>query len=137
MPMPALLLPLLLVDPLAPLDAEVPHSTLAARPLDALGPVVPLCDGAAPLASEEVLDGPDAPGGQSVSAPDAELPAEPRDAVAPDVGGVFGSTELPLPMVRELTPEVPVVADCAEATPAAAISANQSVIDKRFLIFPP
>ncbi|HYD94996.1 MAG TPA: hypothetical protein VEC01_06695 [Noviherbaspirillum sp.] len=137
-PRPDAPLPLL---PDAPLDIPVlGQSTFApAEPELAAALEVPLAPGgqstpaaAAPCVREDpvVLAPDEAP-------PTLELLVEP---LPPDDGGVFGSTELPEPVVRELMPDVEGVAVCAAdmpGAPAVASSASNSVLKDSVFMFPP
>lgn len=66
--------------------------------------------------------------------PDVDMPVEPLLASPPL--RVFGSTELPEPMVRELMPDVLLVGVCAWARPAAASSAARLIEVRIFMLAP-
>lgn len=83
----------------------------------------PLPDAAAPC----VRDVPDVP-------PLLVSPVDPPLLVA---AGVFGSTELPVPKVLELVPEVEGVDVCAIAMPALNSSPSSKGVDRCRFIIPP
>lgn len=66
--------------------------------------------------------------------PDDDMPVEPLLASPPL--RLFGSTELPEPMVRELMPDVLLVGVCACARPAAASSAARLIEVMIFILAP-
>lgn len=132
MPGAVALLPELPVLPELPDDCAVPQ----------LMPALPVCVEveADALAVPPPADAPVA-GGQSALLPfDAAPERAVPDAFAPLLASaplrLFGSTELPEPMVRELMPEVPLVGVWACARPAAASSAARLIVVRIFMLTP-
>jgi hypothetical protein len=151
MPGPLTLLPVLLPDafgvlPELPDDCAVPQ----------LMPALPVCVDAVALALPPFADAL-LVGGQSALLPvdaaperaaperavpdaveplplDDDMPVDPLLASPPL--RLFGSTELPEPMVRELMPEVLLVGVCACARPAAASSAARLIEVRIFILAP-
>ena len=116
------------VPPLDPLASAGGHSACLPALLDDLpAPAdmqsAPLPDAAAPCVRVE----PDVP-------PALVSPVDPPLLVA---AGVFGSTELPVPKVLELVPEVEGVDVCATAMPVLNSSPSSKGIDNCFFIIPP
>ena len=154
MPGPLTLLPVLLPDaPEAP-DAPDAFGVLPELPDDCavpqLMPALPVCVDAVALAlppfADALLDG-----GQSALLPvdaapervvpdaveplplDDDMPVDPL--LASLLLRLFGSTELPEPMVRELMPEVLLVGVCACARPEAAEAASSAARLIELMIF--
>ena len=121
--------------PADPDDAQLVLPADAVVPAPPVPPVLLL----RPLALESLLVAPlVVPGAQSLLAAD-DVPAPPAPVVEPlepELGWVLASTELPLPIVLELTPEELGVDVCAQASCEAASSAT-SVIDVEIFMFPP
>lgn len=140
MPGPVTLLPAVPVLPELPDACAVPQ-LMPALPVwveaDALA-LPPLAE--APVGGQSALPPVDAAPARLV--PDAaeplpldvDMPVEPLPASPPL--RVFGSTELPEPMVRELMPDVLLVGVCACARPAAARSAARLIEVRIFMLAP-
>lgn len=124
--------------PDVPPDADDAQLVLPADEVAPAPPVPPVLL-LRPLALPSLLVTPlVVPGAQSLlPADDAPWPPAPVvEPLEPELGWVVGSTELPLPIVLELTPGELGVEVCAQANCEAASSATSN-IDVEVFMFPP